>query len=441
MTAVRRLRTRDAEFEAAFAALFQVDFDDNSAVNQAARDIIDRVRREGDVALIDYTARFDRWQPADAAALAINPADFAAAWHALDSVARHALETAAERIESYHRAQLAPDWFFSDALGNQLGQRVTPLDRVGLYVPGGQAAYPSTVLMTAIPARVAGVGELVMVVPTPGGVRNDWVLAAAHVAGIQRAFALGGAHGVAALAYGTSAVPRVDKIVGPGGAWVAAAKRLVFGTVGIDVIAGPSEVLIIADGSAPPEWMALDLFSQAEHDAAAQALLLCPDGRYLDAVAAAMERLLSARPRSSIIAASLHARGGLIEVRDLKEAVELSNRIAPEHLELAVADPDALLSDIRHAGAIFMGAHSPEVMGDYTAGPSHVLPTFGTARFSSPLGVYDFQKRSSVIRLSPQGASELGRVSAVLAQGEGLEAHAAAAQARVADASPAEPTV
>ncbi|MEN9807437.1 MAG: HisX [Pseudomonadota bacterium] len=436
MTGIRRLITRNTDFEAAFAALFEIDFDDTSAVNQTAREIIGRVRREGDTALLDYTARFDRWQPRDAAALAIDPAVFAAAWDGLDLVTRNALQTAAERIETYHRAQLAPDWSFVDAEGNQLGQRVTPLDRVGLYVPGGQAAYPSTVLMTAIPARVAGVGELVMVVPTPGGVRNQLVLAAAHVAGIRRAFAIGGAHAVAALAYGTATIPRVDKIVGPGGAWVAAAKRLVYGVVGIDVIAGPSEVLVIADGSAPPEWMALDLFSQAEHDAAAQALLLCPDARYLDAVAAAMDRLLPARPRADIIAASLGARGALIEVRDLAEAVALSNRIAPEHLELAVADPDTLLPGIRHAGAIFVGAHSPEVIGDYAAGPSHVLPTFGTARFSSPLGVYDFQKRSSVIRLSAQGASDLGRVSALLARGEGLEAHAAAADARVLDAAP-----
>lgn len=433
MTGIRRLITRSTDFEAAFAALFDVDFDDSSAVNQAAREIISRVQREGDTALLEYTTRFDRWQPQDAAALAIDPAVFAAAWDSLDPVTRSALQTAAERIETYHRAQLAPDWSFVDAEGNQLGQRVTPLDRVGLYVPGGQAAYPSTVLMTAIPARVAGVGELVMVVPTPGGVRNQLVLAAAHVAGIRRAYAIGGAHAVAALAYGTATVPRVDKIVGPGGAWVAAAKRFVYGVVGIDVIAGPSEVLVIADGSAPAEWMALDLFSQAEHDAAAQALLLCPDARYLDAVAAAMDRLLPARPRAEIIAASLKARGALIEVRDLDEAVALSNRIAPEHLELAVANPDALLPGIRHAGAIFVGAHSPEVIGDYAAGPSHVLPTFGTARFSSPLGVYDFQKRSSVIRLSAQGASGLGRVAAVLARGEGLEAHAAAADARVVD--------
>jgi histidinol dehydrogenase len=436
MIGIRRLATRAADFEAAFAGLFDLEFDDGSAVNQAAREIIRRVQREGDAALLDYTARFDRWQPADATALAIDPAVFAEAFETLDAVTREALETAARRVETYHRAQLAPGWSFVDADGSELGQRVTALDRVGLYVPGGQAAYPSTVLMTAIPARVAGVGELIMVVPTPGGVRNQLVLAAAHLAGIQRAYAIGGAHAVAALAYGTATVPRVDKIVGPGGAWVAAAKRLVFGVVGIDVIAGPSEVLVIADGTAPPEWVALDLFSQAEHDAAAQALLLCPDARYLDAVAAAMERLLPARPRADIITASLQARGALIEVRDLNEAVALSNRIAPEHLELAVADPDALLPGIRHAGAIFVGAHSPEVIGDYAAGPSHVLPTFGTARFSSPLGVYDFQKRSSVIRLSPQGASNLGRVSAVLARGEGLEAHAAAADARVLDSGP-----
>jgi histidinol dehydrogenase len=428
---IRRLDASAAAFDDALGTLLHWDVSEDDVVNRTALEVIRTVRARGDAALLEYTARFDRWPPADAAALVLGPDDFAASWRTLGAADRDALEQAAGRIREYHERQLGADWEYADADGNRLGQRVTPLDRVGLYVPGGQAAYPSTVLMTAIPAGVAGVGELVMVVPTPDGRRNDLVLAAAHVAGVRRGFAIGGAQAVAALAFGTESVPRVDKIVGPGGAYVAAAKRLVFGTVGIDVIAGPSEVLIVADGSAPVEWMALDLFSQAEHDAAAQAILISPDRSYLDAVATAMARLLPERPRAATIAASLAQRGALIEVRDLAQAAAIVNRIAPEHLELAVADPDALLPLIRHAGAIFVGAHSPEVIGDYAAGPSHVLPTFGTARFSSPLGVYDFQKRSSLIRLSPAGAERLGRISAALAHGEGLEAHARAAEARV----------
>jgi len=429
--AINWLRAGADDFDAALAALLHWDVSEDDRVNQVARDVIRDVQARGDAALLEYTSRFDRWQPADAAALALGPADFAAAWQAIGATDRDALQQAAGRIEEYHRRQLGTDWEYTDSDGNRLGQRITPLDRAGLYVPGGQAAYPSTVLMTAIPARVAGVGELVMVVPTPDGRRSDLVLAAAHVAGIRRGFAIGGAQAIAALAFGTATVPRVDKIVGPGGAYVAAAKRLVFGTVGIDVIAGPSEVLIVTDGSAPADWMALDLFSQAEHDAAAQAILISPDRACLDAVAAAMTRLLPERPRAAIIKESLARRGALIHVRDLDEAIDIVNRIAPEHLELAVTDPDALLPRIRHAGAIFIGAHSPEVIGDYAAGPSHVLPTFGTARFSSPLGVYDFQKRSSVIRLTAAGAERLGRISATLAHGEGLEAHARAAEARV----------
>ncbi|MFM7119958.1 MAG: histidinol dehydrogenase, partial [Gammaproteobacteria bacterium] len=428
---LHRLDSAESGFEARLAALLEWDVSEASGVSQAAAEIIAAVRARGDAALLDYTRRFDRWQPDNAADLTIGPEQLETAWRGLDAGSRDALAEAAGRIETYHQRQRTEDWEFTDALGNRLGQRVTPLDRVGLYVPGGQAAYPSTVLMTAIPAAVAGVGERIMVVPTPDGVRNPLVLAAAHIAGIRRVFAIGGAQAVAALAFGTATVPRVDKIVGPGGAYVAAAKRQVFGLVGIDVIAGPSEVLIIADGSTAPEWLALDLFSQAEHDAAAQAILVCTDADYLDAVADAMARLLPARPRAAIISASLAARGALVHVRDRAEALALANRIAPEHLELAVADPDAWLPGIRHAGAIFVGAHSPEVIGDYAAGPSHVLPTFGTARFSSPLGVYDFQKRSSVIRLSPGGASALGTLSAQLADGEGLEAHAAAARVRV----------
>ncbi len=428
---LRRFSTADPGFDDALDALLYWDVGEDDQVNRVAGEIIRDIRKRGDAALLEYTRRFDRWEPADAHALVLSADDFRSAYASLDREQRRALDAAAERIDAYHRHQLAADWEFTDAEGNRLGQRITPLDRVGIYVPGGQAAYPSTVLMTAIPARVAGVGEVVMTVPTPDGVRNPLVLAAGYIAGIELGFAVGGAQAVAALAFGTASLPKVDKIVGPGGAYVAAAKRQVFGAVGIDIIAGPSEVLIIADGTAPEEWMALDLFSQAEHDAAAQAILVCPDSNYLDAVSAAMARLLPGQPRAAVIRASLEGRGALVQTGNLDEAVALANRIAPEHLELAVDDPDALLGDIRHAGAIFVGPHSPEVMGDYAAGPSHVLPTFGTARFSSPLGVYDFQKRSSVVRLSPDGADGIARVSAVLARGEGLEAHALAAELRI----------
>ncbi len=429
--ALRRLDASADGFNAALRELLAWDVGEDDAVGRIAAEIVADVRRRGDQALLELTGRLDRWSPASAAGLVLTADDFRAAWETLAEADRDALQIAASRIESYHFRQLSGDWEYSDEQGNRLGQRVTPIDRAGVYVPGGQAAYPSTVLMTAIPARVAGVGEVIMTVPTPGGVRNPLVLAAAHVAGVARGFAVGGAQAVAALAFGTATVPRVDKIVGPGGSFVAAAKRIVFGAVGIDVIAGPSEVAIIADATAPVEWMALDLFSQAEHDAAAQAILLSPDAGYLDELAAAMTRLLPAQARAGIIRASLERRGALIRTRDLAHAVEVVNRIAPEHLELAVADPDAILHRVRHAGAIFVGAHSPEVMGDYAAGPSHVLPTYGTARFSSPLGVYDFQKRSSVIRLSPQGAAKIARTSATLAHGEGLEAHARAAELRI----------
>lgn len=428
---VRRLSTADPGFDAALDELLYWEVGEDDEVNRIAGEIIRDVRRRGDEALVELTARLDRWQPSAASDLLIDAGAFRAAFESLGDAEREALEQAAARIEAYHRHQLDADWSFTDEHGSVLGQRVQPLDRAGLYVPGGQAAYPSTVLMTAIPARVAGVGEVVMTVPTPDGVRNPLVMAAAHVAGIERGFAVGGAQAVAALAFGTATVPRVDKIVGPGGAFVAAAKRQVFGAVGIDIIAGPSEVLIIADGSAPADWLALDLFSQAEHDAAAQAILLSPDADVLSAVARAMNEALPQRPRADTIRRSLEGRGALIQTRDMAEAVAIANRIAPEHLELAVSDPDALMDGIRHAGAIFVGAHSPEVMGDYAAGPSHVLPTFGTARFSSPLGVYDFQKRSSVIRLSPAGAEAVGRTSANLAHGEGLEAHARAAEVRI----------
>jgi histidinol dehydrogenase len=428
---IARLSTADADFPDRLAGLLQWNTSLEDEVTRAAAEVIEAVRAGGDDALLALTARYDRYECASAAALEIPSSELEAAFQGLGDADREALNLAAERIRYYHTHQLAGDWEYTDGEGNRLGQRVTALERVGIYVPGGQAAYPSTVLMTAVPARVAGVGEIVMTVPTPDGVRSPLVLAAAHAAGVDRVFAVGGAQAVAALAYGTPTIPKVDKIVGPGGAYVAAAKRLVFGAVGIDVIAGPSEVLVIADDSAPPEWLALDLFSQAEHDASAQAILISPDPDVLDAVRDALASLIGERSRAAIIRASLAARGALIQAADLAEAVALANRIAPEHLELAVADPDALLPEVRNAGAIFIGAHSPEVMGDYVAGPSHVLPTFGTARFSSPLGVYDFVKRSSVIRLSPAGSEKLARASATLARGEGLEAHARAAEMRV----------
>lgn len=428
---IARLRSADADFEDRLAALLAWDVAEDSEVLEIARGVIARVRAEGDAAVLDCTRRFDRLEVQDLKQTELGPSDFASAWQRIDDAEREALDTAAARVRAYHERQQADSWTYTDELGNRLGQKVTPLDRVGVYVPGGQAAYPSTVLMTAIPARVAGVGEVIMTVPTPDGVRNDLVLAAAHVARVDRAFTVGGAQAVAALAIGTETIPKVDKIVGPGGVFVAAAKRLVYGEVGIDMVAGPSEVLVIADGSTPVDWVVYDLFSQAEHDEAAQALLLCPDADYLDAVAVSMARQLTDAPRRETISRSLNARGALIQVADLTEAVALANRIAPEHLELCVESPEALLDDVRHAGAIFLGAHSPEVMGDYTAGPSHVLPTYGSARFSSPLGVYDFQKKSSVIQLSAEGSQQLARASAVLAHGEGLSAHARAAEVRL----------
>ena len=427
----RRLSSSDPDFDAALTALTAWDVSEEDAVTRAARDIIAAVRTRGDEALLEYTRRFDRLTCASVAELELGPDELAACLHALPDSERAALQEAAQRIRVFHEAQRQDSFEITDALGNRLGNRVTPIDRVGVYVPGGQAAYPSTVLMTAIPAAVAGVREIVVTVPTPDGVRNPLVLAAMHIAGVSSVFCVGGAQAIAALAFGTQTIPRVDKIVGPGGAFVAAAKRLVFGPVGIDVIAGPSEILVISDGSADADWIALDLFSQAEHDAAAQAILLTPSAEHLEAVHASMQRLLPSLPRRDTIARSLHQRGALILTRDLDEAIGIANRIAPEHLELAVADPDALLPKIRHAGAIFVGASTSEALGDYVAGPSHVLPTFGTARFASPLGVYDFQKRSSVIRCSPQGAEALGRIASTLAIGEGLTAHARSAEARI----------
>jgi len=427
-----RLDSADADFSQVLDALTHWDISADDEVTRIAAEILKRVQREGDAALLELTARFDGVHADRVADLAIEAAELKASFEALPALERDALQVAAGRIRTYHERQLNESFSFEDDYGNRLGSRVLPLDRVGVYVPGGQAAYPSTVLMTVIPARVAGVQDVTVTVPTPDGARSQLLLAALYVASVDRVYTLGGAQAVGALAFGTETISKVDKIVGPGGAFVAAAKRLVFGPVGIDVIAGPSEILIIADGSSSPRWAALDLFSQAEHDATARAMLLSPDAGFLDAVMAQMQELIASMDREAIIRRSLADRGALIRTRDLAEAVEISNSIAPEHLELAVADPDALLVAVKHAGAIFLGAHSGETIGDYAAGPSHVLPTFGTARYASPLGVYDFQKRSSVIACTPAGAEALGRIASVLARGEGLEAHARAAEVRIA---------
>jgi len=431
--AIRRLDASAPGFDAALDALTAFDAKEDAALGATVEAILADVRRRGDAAVLEHTARFDRIKAQSVAALEITAADCRAAFAALPAAEREALATAAARIRRFHERQRGESWTLDDDDGTRLGQRVTPLDRVGLYVPGGRAAYPSSVLMNALPAIVAGVAEIVMVSPTPGGERNPLVLAAAHLAGVTRAFAIGGVQAVGALAYGTRTIPAVDKIVGPGNAYVAAAKRRVFGAVGIDMIAGPSEILVIADSTANPDWVTMDLFSQAEHDEDAQAILLSPDERLLDAVAAGIARALPAMPRKAIIAASLSRRGALIRVRDLAQACTLADRIAPEHLELAVAEPDRLLPKLHHAGAIFMGHHTSEALGDYCAGPNHVLPTARSARFSSPLGVYDFQKRTSVISVSPAGARTLGRTAATLARGEGLTAHAQSAEYRVRD--------
>ena len=431
MIALQRLVSGAPDFEARFAALLAFEGAQDSAIDAAVAGILDDVKRRGDAAVLDYTRRFDRVQAASVAELELTRDEMQRALATLPAASRSALEQAAARVRSYHEQQITRSWSYIEADGTRLGQQVTALDRVGIYVPGGKAAYPSSVLMNALPARVAGVGEIVMVVPTPGGKKNPLVLAAAALAGVDRAFAIGGAQAVGALAYGTPTVPPVDKIVGPGNAYVAAAKRRVFGVVGIDMVAGPSEIAVICDGTVDPDWIAMDLFSQAEHDELAQAILLAPEARFIDQVAASIERQLSAMPRRDVIRAALEKRGALIEVRDLEEACALVNRIAPEHLELAVADPEALLAKIRHAGAIFLGGYSSEALGDYCAGPNHVLPTSRTARFSSPLGVYDFQKRSSVIAVSRQGAQRLGAIAAELARGEGLTAHAQSAEYRM----------
>lgn len=441
MSLINRLDTRSDDFRTRLRSLLAFEASEDASIEQAVAEILRDVRARGDEAVLEYTRRFDRVQASSVEELEIPRADWAAALDALAVDQRRALEAAAERIRAYHERQRAESWTYTEADGTVLGQKITPLDRVGLYVPGGKAAYPSSLLMNAIPAKVAGVAEVVMVTPTPDGVRNPMVLAAAAIAGVDRAIAIGGAQAVGALAYGTASIAPVDKIVGPGNAYVAAAKRRVYGTVGIDMIAGPSEILVICDGKTPADWIAMDLFSQAEHDELAQAILLCPDAAYLEAVEAAIARLLPAMPRAEIIRASLAHRGALILVRDLEEACAIANEIAPEHLEISTVDPERWADRIRHAGAIFMGPHSSESLGDYCAGPNHVLPTSRTARFSSPLGVYDFQKRSSLIKVSGAGAQTLGRIAATLAYGEGLQAHAHSAEYRLDEvaAAPARP--
>jgi histidinol dehydrogenase len=428
------LSTAQADFEARFARLRSWSADTDAAIEQRVADILADVQQRGDAALLEYTARFDGVLAETVAGLEITQAELAAAFDAITPAQRSALQSAAARVRSYHERQLEAcgrSWSYHDADGSLLGQKVTPLDRVGIYVPGGKAAYPSSVLMNAIPAHVAGVGEIIMVVPTPRGERNALVLAAAHVAGVSRVFTIGGAQAVAALAYGTATVPGVDKITGPGNAYVASAKRRVFGQVGIDMIAGPSEILVLADGTTRPDWVAMDLFSQAEHDELAQSILLCPDAAYIERVRVEIERLIDAMPRQAVIRASLEGRGALIHTASMEEACAISNRIAPEHLEVSSAEPHRWEPLLRHAGAIFLGAYTSESLGDYCAGPNHVLPTAGTARFSSPLGVYDFQKRSSLIEVSEAGAQTLGLIAAELAYGEGLQAHARAAEMRL----------
>ena len=428
---IRVLRAADAGFRAAFAQLLDRGRTDASEVEAQVRSIIDAVRTRGDAALLEYTTRFDGHTPVSAAALELPRARLKSAAAAIPAAQRVALETAAERIRAYHARQKIESWNYTEADGTQLGQQVSALDRVGLYVPGGKAAYPSSVLMNAIPAKLAGVGELIMVTPTPGGEINELVLVAAQIAGVDRVFTVGGAQAIAALAYGTATVPGVDKIVGPGNIYVATAKRQVFGQVAIDMIAGPSEVVVVADASADADWVAMDLFSQAEHDEQAQAILITPDEAFLGQVRAAIERLLDGMERAPIIRAALEGRGALIAVPDMDAALTLANEIAPEHLELAVDNAEQWLARVRHAGAVFVGHYSAEALGDYCAGPNHVLPTSGTARFSSPLGVYDFQKRTSVIRASREGAASLGRTASVLARGEGLTAHARSAEYRI----------
>ncbi len=431
MLQLNRLDTTSPDFEARLTRLLAFENTQDESIEHTVAAILADVKQRGDAAVLKYTRLLDGVEATSMSALRLAKAELERAFAALPVAQREALVIAAGRIRAYHERQVTQSWSFTEADGTRLGQQVTPLDRVGIYVPGGKAAYPSTVLMNAMPARVAGVGEIVMVVPTPDGCRNDLVLAAAALCGVEHVFTIGGAQAVGALAYGTASVPAVDKIVGPGNAYVAAAKRRVFGVVGIDMLAGPSEILVLCDGRANPDWIAMDLFAQAEHDEMAQAILLCPDAAFIDVVAASILRQLGEMPRRDVISASLSARGALIKVKDLDEACQIANRIAPEHLELCVEGAEAWLPKIRHAGAVFLGKYSSEALGDYCAGPNHVLPTARSARFSSPLGVYDFQKRTSVIEVSREGAQRLGPIAAELATGEGLSAHARSARYRL----------
>jgi histidinol dehydrogenase len=428
---IRRLATQDKSFDADLKALLAFETAQDDSVDAVVASILKDVKIRGDAAVLEYTNKFDKTNASSLESLEISQKELRAALDGLPANSRAALQAAADRVRNYHEKQVMQSWNYREPDGTLLGQQVTALDRVGLYVPGGKAAYPSSVLMNAIPAKVAGVGELIMVVPTPNGERNQLVLAAAAIARVDRIFCIGGAQAVGALAYGTETIPQVDKITGPGNAYVAAAKRRVFGVVGIDMVAGPSEILVICDGKTNPDWIAMDLFSQAEHDELAQAILLSPDAAFLDAVAVSMQKLVKEMPRADIINTSITDRGALILTKDIDEAIEISNYIAPEHLELSVESPLEMSNKIKHAGAIFMGRDTCEALGDYCAGPNHVLPTSRTARFSSPLGVYDFQKRSSLIMVSPEGAQVLGRVASTLAHGEGLQAHARSAEYRL----------
>ncbi|RUM82299.1 MAG: histidinol dehydrogenase [Candidatus Thioglobus sp.] len=428
---IAQLSSTQADFQEKLSKLLAWESVSNTDVAQTVDDIIANIRQNGDQALIDYTNKFDGMNVSDISALTVDQSALKKAFDSLSEKEKLALQSAADRVRDYHQKQKQDTWTYVDDSGTMLGQKITPLDRVGLYVPGGKASYPSSVLMNAIPAKVAGVEDLIMVVPTPNGVTNPLVLAAAYISGVNKVFTVGGAQAVAALAYGTKTIPKVDKIVGPGNIYVATAKRAVFGQVGIDMIAGPSEILIICDGKTNPDWIAMDLFSQAEHDEDAQSILLCPDASFIDEVKASITKLLPTMERKAIIATALKDRGALIQTKDMDEAITISNQIAPEHLELSVEDPQSMLDDIKHAGAIFMGRNTCEAVGDYCAGPNHVLPTSGTARFSSPLGVYDFQKKSSLIMVSDEGANTLGQIAATLADGEGLQAHAQSARYRI----------
>jgi histidinol dehydrogenase len=428
---IARLSSSEKGFSVALDKLLAYEETQDAAVERVVAEIVRDVRGRGDAAVLEYTAKFDQLKAATVGELEVSSAQLQAALDSLATPERDALHAAADRVRNYHERQKAQSWYFEESDGTRLGQKITPLDRAGLYVPGGKASYPSSVLMNAIPAKVAGVAELIMMVPTPNGVRNNTVLAAAKIAGADRVFTIGGAQAVAALAYGTATIPKVDKITGPGNAYVAEAKRRVFGVVGIDMIAGPSEILIVADGTTPAEWVAMDLFSQAEHDEIAQAILLCPNAAYLDEVQAHLVRILPTLPRHEIAGTSLKNRGALIHVRDMEEACEIANHIAAEHLEIAAAEPRIWADKIRHAGAMFLGAYASESLGDYCAGPNHVLPTMRTSRFSSPLGVYDFQKRTSMIEVSQKGAQSLGAIAATLAYSEGLQAHARSAELRL----------